>query len=121
MKGHVINATRAGQARAATIGDDGKPLSQRAAADLLGVHPVTLNRIEGGKYRVSTDLLERMTQLYGQSRDWLLGVEGEDLDALNKALARRQLTAALEVLADVLFDVAVERGAARPTKSKAAA
>ena len=72
MDGYSIDHLRAGQARAA-LRDQGKPLAQAAAARKLGVHPVTLNKIENGKANVSLELLERMARLYGVSREWLCG------------------------------------------------
>lgn len=87
MSGYRVDPVRAAQARLDKKGTDGRPLKQAAAAKLLGIHPVTLNRIENGKARVSLELLERMVKLYGQTRAWLLR-EPETVDAVEASRER---------------------------------
>lgn len=99
MRGHHIDPVRAAQARLAIESEPGKPLKQVEAARLLDVHPITLNRIENGRSKVSSDLLERMTDLYGCSREWLLG-EPEAVDELE--LAREKMTNALAEFSDAV-------------------
>lgn len=104
MKGYTVDHLRCAQARLAVIGDDGEALSQVAAARLLGVHNVTLNRVENGNQRVSIDLLERMVELYGRSREWLLG-EPEQVDEFE--LARERLQNAAVKIADGLEEASL--------------
>lgn len=85
MQGYRVDGVRAAQARMALTGGDGRSLGQAAAArELLGINPVTLNRVENGKANVSLDLLERMAALYGVSKAWLLG-EPDEIDAIEAA------------------------------------
>ena len=100
MEGLSIDHVRAGQARAALRDDRGRPLSQAAAARKLDVHPVTLNKIENGKANVSLELLERMSRLYGRSREWLCG-ENEPADPVE---------AAREDIAEALGDIGTGLG-----------
>lgn len=93
MDGYLVDHVRVAQARQALRGANGKPLTQRLAAERLDVHPVTLNRIENGKARVSLELLERMATLYGCTREHLLGAS-EQVDPI--AAARNQVADALE-------------------------
>lgn len=84
---YFVEPARAAQARMAA----GFPV-QADAADALRVNRVTLNKIENGRANVSLELLERMTSLYGKSREWLLG-EPEQVDAIE--LGRERLATAL--------------------------
>lgn len=99
---YTVDPVRAAQARAA------KSLTQADAADLLRVNRVTLNKIENGRANVSLELLERMTELYDRSRDWLLGND-EALDPIEAgrkriAAALEQISAGFEDLNEVLGD-----------------
>ena len=90
MRGYTVDHLRVAQARMALTGKDGEPLTQRAAAEeVLGVNPVTLNRIENGKAKVSLELLDRMAALYGVTKEWLLGEpeDADDVEAAREALA----------------------------------
>lgn len=101
MAGLSVSQVRVAQARLACKGEDGEPLKQVEAARLLDVHPVTLNRIENGKAKVSRDLLDRMVDLYGRSREFLLG-EPETIDEFE--LARERMAIALSQMAGVFED-----------------
>jgi len=67
---------------------------QADAAQSLGVNRVTLNKIENGRANLSLDLLERMADLYGCSRGFLLGLDDQvdpvlvNRDRIAKALAK---------------------------------
>lgn len=86
MKGFAIDPVRAAKARMAAQIEE-KPLTQVEAARLLDVHPITLNRVENGKSPGSAELLERMVELYGVSREYLLG-EPERADEFDLARER---------------------------------
>jgi transcriptional regulator with XRE-family HTH domain len=126
MKSYEIDGTRFGQARQILKDEDGKPLTQSATADKLGVHAVTLNRIENGKARVSLDLLERMSELTGKSREWLLG-EDEPVDPFEENRAKlteavNQLAAGFGLLNDLMEQVGLAiTPPVEPKKRKAVA
>ncbi len=86
MKSYTVNGARVGQARQALRNDEGRPMKQVEAADALGIHVVTLNRIENGKAPVSLDLLERLAAFTGRSKEWLLG----EAELLDPVLANRE-------------------------------
>lgn len=95
--GYTINGTRVAQARQQRLG-----ITQGALADLLGIHRVTLTRIENGTAPVSLELLEKLTSALGCSRAWLLG-EPEStgpMDQLADALAK--INAGFVDLADLV-------------------
>lgn len=89
---YFVDPVRVAQARTAAGFD-----VQAAAADALGVNRVTLNKIENGRANVSLELLERMTALYGRSREFLLG-EPERVDAIEAG--RETLAIALAKISD---------------------
>lgn len=97
MKSYAIDGARLGQARQALTDENGKRLTQAEAARILGVHTVTLNRIENGKARASLELLERICELTGKSRIWLLGEE-EPVDPFE--VNRARLAVAVQNIAD---------------------
>ncbi|HXH35233.1 MAG TPA: helix-turn-helix transcriptional regulator [Plantibacter sp.] len=117
MKSYQVDGMRIGQARQAVLTEDGKPLKQVEAAERLGVHPVTLNRIENGKAKVSLELLERLALLTGRSREWLLGEpEPEDEFAARSsqlAEAMAHLAASFELMNALMAKVHHEVTAAR--------
>lgn len=79
-------------------------LSQQALADAADVHRVTIANIERG-HACSLDLLEKLCDILGRSREWLTG-EPEHEDKV--ALAREALSeslAALEESAGRLADL----------------
>lgn len=82
---YTIDGARAGQARTALS------MTQADMADALGVNRVTMNKVENGRANVSLEFLERLSELTGRSREWLLG-EPEQVDAIE--LGREQLAAA---------------------------
>jgi transcriptional regulator with XRE-family HTH domain len=78
--GHRVDGLRIARARQSlTDGRTEKPLSQAAFAKRLGIHPVTMSNIENGKANVSLDLLERIADETGTTRDDLLA-SGDDGD-----------------------------------------
>lgn len=101
-----------------------KGLKQAEAADALHVNRVTLNKIENGRANVSLGLLERMTGLYGCSREFLLG-EPEQVDAIESgrealANALAQISAGFETLNDLVETLnGRAREAATPERVKA--
>jgi transcriptional regulator with XRE-family HTH domain len=94
MRSYIVDGARVGQARQALRNDQGKPMKQVEAAEALGIHAVTLNRIENGKAPVSLELLERLVELTGRSREWLLGQDDQvdpilaNRDRIARALAK---------------------------------
>lgn len=110
----TVDPVRAGQAREAFRDKAGARLSQVAAARRLGVHPVTLNKIENGKANCSLELLERMSKLYGRTREWLCG-ENDPVDEVEAArekfaLALSSIGEGFEQLTE-LVDVLNQRAA----------
>lgn len=102
MRGFAIDSVRAAMARMA-IEVDGKPLTQVEAARRLGVHQITLNRVENGKSPGSAELLDKMVELYGRSREWLLG-EPEQTDDFE--LARERMANAMSKIGEGFEDFA---------------
>lgn len=94
--GHTVDPVRVAKARIAT------GLKQAEAADALGVNRVTLNKIENGRAKVSLDLLERMTALYGRSREHLSG-EDEEPDPVEAASLK--VAAALSKISEGFDDL----------------
>jgi transcriptional regulator with XRE-family HTH domain len=47
-------------------------LSQGQVAQRMGVHRPTISQIEAGERNVRIDELDRLAELYGVSRDWLV-------------------------------------------------
>lgn len=92
---------RVAQARLALTGEDGRQVTQDELADLVGVHRVTMNRIEAGTARVSLDVLEGLSVALGRSREWLLG-DPELTDEL--ALARDRVASALAKIGEGFED-----------------
>jgi transcriptional regulator with XRE-family HTH domain len=66
-------------------------MTQVQLADRLGLHRVTLTKIETGHARVSRETLERLAVELGRSTAWLLG-EPEEVDEIE--LARTKIFAA---------------------------
>lgn len=91
--------------------DDAAVMTQGDLSDLIGVHRVTMNKIEGGSARVSLDVLERLAATLGRSREWLLG-EPETVDEFE--LAREKMA---NVLAE--FSEAVENLLQRAARASA--
>jgi transcriptional regulator with XRE-family HTH domain len=83
-------------------GRAGLGLKQAEAADALGVNRVTLNKIENGRANVSLELLEAMAEMYGCSREYLLG-QPEEVDAIE--LGRERLAVALAKINDGFEDL----------------
>lgn len=54
-------------------------LTQKAAAGLLGITPVTLNIYEKGRRTPGKDTLLQMATVYGVNPGWLLSGEGDML------------------------------------------
>lgn len=112
MKSYEIDGSRLGQARQALVNEDGRPMKQVEFARLLDIHPVTLNRIENGKSKVSLDLLDKIADLTGKTREHLLG-EPENVDEVELARERvsnalAQMSLALADIVDVLYGRAAE-------------
>lgn len=86
---------------------DGKPrasgadpvMAQGRLAELVGVHRVTIAKIETGQARVSREVLERLVEVLGRSREWLLG-EPEQVDEFE--LARVKMASALESFSEAV-------------------
>lgn len=108
---YKLDGLRVAQARTAILGEDGRSIKQSAFAALADLHPVTMNRIENNKARVSLGTLERISELTGRSREYLLG-EDEETDVVELARARfarglegmragfEEFNAAVELLTD---------------------
>lgn len=88
-----LDGVRVARARAILKDEDGRHLTQAAFAGLVGLHLVTMNRIENNKARVSLHVLERIADLTGRSREYLLG-EPEHVDEVDAA--REMFAQALE-------------------------
>ena len=58
---------------------EGKELSQKALADLVGADPVSVNRWEHGNSRPSWDYLKKISKALGVSIDYLLENDEQDL------------------------------------------
>lgn len=101
------------------VSADDLVMTQGELADLVGVHRVTLNKIEGGSARVSLDLVERLAAALGRTREHLLG-EPETIDQFE--LARERMANALaefSVAVDLLKDAAATAAAGVKVPSEA--
>lgn len=116
-EGYVVDGVRLAQARQALPAGGGKPVTQADFAALIGVHRVTLTKIENGDARVSLDLLERIVAKTGQSREWFLGapeqVDPVEESRLQVGAALAKIAAGFEELTDVLGDRVREAAAAK--------
>lgn len=74
--GIQLDGVRVAQARQKLPGFNGRTyLRQTEFADQIGLHPVTLNRIENNKTNVSLELAERLANALGVTREWLQGAD----------------------------------------------
>jgi len=110
MTGLEVAPHRVAQARAALTDERGKPMSQAEFARVLGIHGVTLNRIENGKANVSLDLLERIAEKTGRSRAWLMGEPEPDDEFAQRsaqlAEAMAQIASGFELMNDLMLRLA---------------
>jgi transcriptional regulator with XRE-family HTH domain len=107
-EGIQLDGVRVAAARQALPGFNGRSyLRQSEFADVVGIHPVTLNRIENNKTKVSLETLEGLCEHLGRTREWLMGVP-EEVDELEAA--REQMATALSKIAEGYedFGAAVE-------------
>lgn len=79
VAGREVNGLRIAKARLALL-NAGRPMTQAALAQRLGIHWVTMSNIENGKARVSLELLERIAEETGKSRDYFLGDDDEEAE-----------------------------------------
>lgn len=100
-KGMKVNGHRVGQAR---VNMAGSP-SQAAFADQIGIHWVTQSRIETGKALVSLELLEKIAEATGTTREHLLG-EDDDEEAAQMPTLDGELLEGLRALKRLLDQVA---------------
>src|SRR3954466_4408525 len=75
--GYRIDGLRVAQARQ-RIQVAGKPITQAAFAERVGIHWVTMNRIENGKANASLELIERIAEETATTREYLLGEDEEE-------------------------------------------
>lgn len=80
-KGMAANGLRIAQARLALPG----PPSQAEFARTVGIHWVTQSNIENNKAKVSLELLERIAEATGTTREHLLGDDEDEEAALVNA------------------------------------
>lgn len=68
-------------------------LSQGQVAKKLGMHRPTVTEIEAGRRKVSSDEIERLSQLYGVSIEWLVkGTSGNVSADARVLVAARELS-----------------------------
>ena len=84
---YLLNGENVAKARLAILDDRERPLSQQELANRVGIHRVTLAKIESGDARVSLEVLERLAAELGKSREHLLG-EPEQIDEFERARER---------------------------------
>jgi transcriptional regulator with XRE-family HTH domain len=75
--GHRVDGLKVARARE-SLGGNGLRVTQAEFARRLGVHVITLNRIENNKARVSLDLLERIADQTGKQRDHFLSDDDDE-------------------------------------------
>lgn len=119
---YAVDGLRVAKARQSLIGRNEKPMTQGELADAVGVHRVTMTKIENGDANVSLDLLERLSSVLGQSREHLLG-EAESVDQVEAAKAQiadalGKVGDGLEELVDVVEELN-ERAASAGAKAVA--
>lgn len=100
-EGIALDGGRVAKARQALKDGDGRYMRQSEFAELIGVHPVTMNRIENNKAKVSLETLELLCEQLSRSREHLMGLP-EEIDELNSA--RDRVAKALSKLADGYAD-----------------
>lgn len=96
---YELNGENVAKARLEIVDERGRPLSQQALADQVGLNRVSIANIERNAQRVSLDVLERLSAALGRSREHLLG-EPEQVDEFE--LARERLASAAAKIADGL-------------------
>jgi len=75
--GHRVDGLKVARARE-SLGANGHRVTQAEFARRLGVHVITLNRIENNKARVSLDLLERIADQTGKQRGHFLSDDDDE-------------------------------------------
>lgn len=75
--GHRVDGLKVAKARQA-LGKNGNRVSQVEFARRIGVHPVTMNRIENGKANVSLELLEKIAAETKKRREHFLAEDDEE-------------------------------------------
>jgi len=102
--GIAVDGLKVAKARAALPHVDGREVSQVRFAEMLGVHAVTMNRIESGKARVSLELLERIAAATGKPRD-SFRADAPDIETDLRAALVAALARVGEELADLVESV----------------
>lgn len=105
--GYEVDGLRVAQARHAILSSRGKPLTQAELAASVGVHHLTVNRIENGHARVSLETLERLTTVLNVTRDHLLGTESS-VEAATRIQQEKLIREALAPLEAALFEVVTQ-------------
>lgn len=102
-RGHQIDGLRAAQER------ERLGFTQAECAARLGVHRVTLTKIENDDTNVSLDLIERMTALFSCTREHLQGLDVpvDEVEAAKEQIAEAlaKVSDGLEDLVDVMADL----------------
>jgi transcriptional regulator with XRE-family HTH domain len=100
---YELNGDNVAKARLAIIDERGRPLSQQALADRVGLNRVSVANIERNAQRVSLEVLERLSVALGRSREHLLG-EPEQVDEYE--LARERMATAMSKIGEGFEDFA---------------
>jgi transcriptional regulator with XRE-family HTH domain len=115
-EGIQLDGVRVAKARQNLPGFNGRTyLRQSEFAEVIGIHPVTMNRIENGQAKVSLETAEKLCRALGVSREWLQG-EPERIDEFE--LARAKMTNALAEFSDAVDLLQRAARAAGQTDSK---
>lgn len=71
---------------------EARGLSQRKTAELAGVEPSTINRIEAGSRKISTEQAKRLAEIFGVSMEYLIGAEPRPKNRLRQLREARGIT-----------------------------
>lgn len=113
--GVQVNGLRIAQARHALPRDTTRPVSQAKFAEMIGLHTVSVNRLERGKARASLDTLGRISSVTGLPIQHFLITSDTAAHP-----ARDKVRDAVDNLVDALMEAAGEARLRAPVSESAA-
>ena len=78
-------------------------MTQKEAAEIIGVHPSTLNKYESGNSEPDFETLAKLAKFYGVSSDYLLDIKAEKFDPEWQELYRQLKAKSAEAEATMLL------------------
>lgn len=105
-----LQGVRVAQARQKLPGFNGRGyLRQSEFAEKVGIHPVTMNRIENDNANVSLEMAERLADALCVTREWLQGEDDPyELARVKMGQALEDFNAAVNLLKDAATKAAAK-------------